>query len=87
MSFKQITIDSRVSNPKGPFSDLNDDMKRKRRSICFGVVIESVYNNEWVVEYDDGREMREKSTQSKLHTPYAGRLSVTCALISLYHRT
>jgi hypothetical protein len=81
MSFKQITIGSRVSAPRGPFQDLNDGRKRKRRSICFGVIIQSVGNNEWVVKYDDGREMREKSTQLKLHTASAGLLPITGAFI------
>jgi len=84
MSFKHITIGSRVSAPKGLFLDLNDSMKRKRRYICFGVVIQSVGNTEWVVKYDDGREMREKSTQVKLHTASASLLPITSVFIELY---
>ncbi len=81
MTFKQITIGSRVSAPRGPFLQLDDGKKRKRRAISFGVVIQSTDNNEWVVRYDDGRELREKSTQLKLHPTSAGRLPVTGALI------
>ncbi len=84
MSFNQITIGSRVSTPRGPFQDLNDGMKCKRRSICFGVVIQSMGNNEWVVKDDDGREMREKSTQLKLHTASACLLHIRGAFIKLH---
>jgi len=86
MSFTQITIGFRVSAPRGPFLDLNDDKKRKRRSICFGDVSQSAGNNEWIVRYDYGREMREKSTHLKMHTTSAGRLPVTSGVNALYYR-
>lgn len=76
MTFKQVTIGSRVSAPRGPFAELNGERKRKRRGICYGVVTESVGNNEWLVVYDDGRIIKEKSTQLKLRQATEGRLPV-----------